>query len=267
MEGLKTDNNKPSNIRACIRQNKYTGVTSGLAKGYAQANLVVIEDTFASSFERFCRKNNKACPLLEIVGPNSYTTQFLAKNADLRRDLPQYKIFKYGKIVDIKYDIVDLYRPNFVFFLIGCSFTFENALIENGIELKHIKESKNVSMYNTNIPLISEGIFKGNLVVSMRPIKYNRVVDAAIITAHYPHMHGTPIHIGYPELIGIHCLERVDYGDSVEVGNDEIPVFWACGVSPQNVLLNAKLPVAITHVPGHMFITDLEHDSFYVKIE
>jgi uncharacterized protein YcsI (UPF0317 family) len=267
VEVLKTDNNEPANVREHIRQNKYTGVNSGIAKGYVQANLVAIEDTFASSFERFCKKNHKSCPLLEIVGPGSYATQFLAKNADLRRDLPKYNVFKYSKIIDVRYDIVDLYKPNFVFFLIGCSFTFENALIENGIELKHIKESKNVSMYNTNIPLISEGIFNGNLVVSMRPIKYNRVVDAAIITAHYPKMHGTPIHIGYPELIGIHCLKSVDYGDSIEVGNYEIPVFWACGVSSQNALLEAKLPIAITHVPGHMFITDLKDDSFYVKIE
>lgn len=259
--------NNPKEIRACIGQNRYTGHTSGLAKGYVQVNLVVLEDTYASDFEKFCKKNNKAIPLLEIVGPGSYETKLLAKNADLRRDLPKYKIYKNGVVIAVSHDILDIYKQHFVFFLIGCSFTFENALLSNAIELKHIKESKNVSMYNTNMPLIEEGIFRGNMVVSMRPIKYNRVVDATIITAHYPKMHGAPIHIGYPELIGISDISGVNYGDSIDIDDDEIPVFWACGVSSQNVLLNAKLPIAITHFPGHMFITDIKDNTFYEIIE
>ena len=267
MEDLKVSNSELFKLRSSIRQNKYVGFTSGLARGFVQTNLVVIEEEYAGTFELFCKKNSRACPLLEVVGPRSFTPQLLARNADLRRDLPRYKIFKDGQVIGIKKDIIDIYQPNFVFFLIGCSFTFENALLNEKIELKHVKELKNVSMYNTNVPLIPEGIFKGNLVVSMRPIKYNKVVDATIITAHYPKMHGAPVHIGYPELIGINNLNNVDYGDNIKVGEGEVPMFWACGVSPQNAILNAKLPIAITHVPGHMFITDLKDNYYYEIIE
>ncbi len=255
----------PRGLRELASIGQFDEPTSGMCNGYIQANLVVLPEEHAQDFKQFCRKNHKACPLLETVGPGSFSTTTLANGADLRTTLPRYTIWRGGKAGETVKDITDVYRDDLVFFLLGCSFSFESAMIQAGIRLRHVEEHKNVSMYDTTIELDPVGIFDGNMVVSMRPILYNRVVDACLITAHYPDVHGAPQHIGYPKLIGIADVHQPDYGDAVDIHDNEIPVFWACGVTPQNVLRRAKLPFAITHAPGHMFVADIKNDMLYKK--
>ena len=257
----------PYELRELASHGKFDSPTAGYCEGYVQANLVALPQEYAHDFEAFCRKNSKPCPLLEVVGPGTAFTSCLAKGADLRTTLPRYRVWRDGNVQEELQDVSALYREDLVFFLLGCSFSFESALMQAGISLRHVEEQRNVSMYNTNIPLEPVGVFTGNMVVSMRPISYNRVVDACLITAHYPRVHGAPVHVGYPHLIGISDLQSPDYGDSVSIHADEIPVFWACGVTPQNVLVQAKLPFAITHAPGHMFVGDLKNDDFYQDVK
>lgn len=253
----------PVELRQKASSGQFDSPTTGYCEGYVQANLVAMPDEFADDFEQFCKLNPKPCPLLEKVGPGDWQTRVIAQNADLRKELPKYKIFIDGKFDRAVTDITEIYRADWVFFLLGCSFTFEAPLMEAGIRLRHIEQGQNVSMYQTNIPLNAAGRFSGEMVVSMRPIRWDRVVDACIITAHYPDVHGAPIHIGYPEMIGIDDLTKVDYGDPVDIMEDETPVFWACGVTPQNALLHAKIPLAVTHFPGHMFVGDIRDKMFY----
>lgn len=257
---------RPYELRQLAAKGEFCSPTSGYCEGYIQANLVALPEEYAQDFETFCRKNPKPCPLLEVVGPGTVLTSRLAEGADLRTTLPRYRVWRDGKVEEEVQDVGDVYREDLVFFLLGCSFSFESALMQAGISLRHVEEQRNVSMYNTSIPLKPIGMFTGNMVVSMRPVRYNRVVDACLITAHYPEVHGAPVHVGYPHLIGIRDLQTPDYGDSVSIHDNEIPVFWACGVTPQNVLMQAKLPFAITHDPGHMFVGDLKNHDFYQKI-
>ena len=256
----------PSELRTLSAEGKFDAPTAGYCEGYIQANLVVLPQQYARDFETFCRKNPKPCPLLEVVGPGKYATTKLADNADLRNMLPRYKVWIDGKPQHEVQDISSFYNDDLVFFLLGCSFSFEAALMQAGISLRHVEEKKNVSMYDTTIGLESVGVFHGNMVVSMRPVRYDQVVQSCLITAHYPEVHGAPVHIGYPDLIGISDIQHVDYGDSVTIKENEIPVFWACGVTPQNVLTHAHLPFAITHAPGHMFVGDLKNDDYYQEI-
>ncbi len=255
---------KPIELRARATDGQFDQPTAGFCDGYVQANLVVLPKTYSDDFETFCRKNPKPCPLLEVVGPGTHATSRLADAADLNTTLPRYLVWKNGKIQAEVRSIQDFYHEDLVFFLLGCSFSFEEALIRSGIRLRHIELKQNVSMYNTDIPLQSSGPFDGRMVVSMRPIHYRQVAEACVITGRYPGVHGEPVHIGYPELIGIEDISRVDYGDPVEVKEQEIPVFWACGVTPQYVLQQAGLPFAITHAPGFMFVGDLRNEDFAV---
>jgi len=257
----------PSELRRLTGIDEHDSVTAGYCGEYVQANLVALPEKDAHDFEQFCINNPKPCPLLEIVGPGKYKTLTLAKGADLTRALPKYKVFIDGKPKYVVKNIVDFYRKDLVFFLLGCSFSFEEALLKAGIKLRHLEERKNVGMFNTNIDLNRVGKFSGKMVVSMRPIPHNRVVEACIITAHYPELHGAPVHIGSPEAIGINDILKIDYGDPVDIQDNEAPVFWACGVTPQNVLLNAKLPFAITHFPGHMFVSDIRNRDYYRVID
>jgi uncharacterized protein YcsI (UPF0317 family) len=227
-----------------------------------QANLVVLPETYAGDFEEFCKQNPKPCPLLEKVGPGNHLTGILADSADLLTTIPRYRVWKDGQIVSETPDIRQFYRDHLVFFLLGCSFSFEESLIRAGIHLRHIDEGKNVSMYDTNIELHPVGPFSGKMVVTMRPIHHRLVAKACAITAHFQDVHGEPVHVGDPELIGIKNIGRADYGDTVIIHPDEIPVFWACGVTPQNVLVKARLPFAITHAPGFMFVGDLLNSDF-----
>lgn len=252
----------PKEFRKLISEGKFHKPTAGYCPGFVQANLLILPKKFASEFEKFAKKNHKAIPILEIV-KNSFHTSFLANKANLLNELPSYDIFEKGKHIKAVKNIEKYYSKDLVFFLIGCSFTFENSLIQGGIPLRHIKQKKNVSMYNTGIKLNTSGIFKGNMVVSMRPIKKHKVTHSCVITSHFDKMHGSPIHIGYSKMIGIKNINKPDYGDYIEIKDDEIAVFWPCGVTPVNVLKEIKIPFAITHTPGHMFVSDKKDNEFY----
>jgi len=251
----------PREIRALIRQGKWDKVTAGLAMGYAQANLVILPQKYAFDFLLFCQRNPKPCPLLEVLEPGKFRTAFLAKNADVRMDIPRYNVYRHGKLEATVKEIEGLWKKDFVTFLLGCSFSFEEALLRAKIPIRHIEENKNVPMYITRIPCHSSGVFRGPMVVTLRPIPPDKVTQAVQITGRYASVHGAPVHIGDPSKIGIRNLRRPDFGDSVTIKKGEIPVFWACGVTPQAVVMRAKPELCITHTPGHMFISDLLNEE------
>jgi uncharacterized protein YcsI (UPF0317 family) len=243
-------------LRAEIRSGRYTGLTAGLAPRVAQANLVVLPRDVAAEFHQFCLANPKPCPLLEVTGPGDPVPHSLAPTADLRTDLPGYRLYRNGELVEERTDINDLWRDDLVAFLIGCSFTFERALLDAGVPVRHLQLGCNVPMYRTARQCVPVGRFHGPMVVSMRPIPAALVSTAIAVTEAYPHMHGAPVQVGDPAALGIMDLSAPDYGDAVPGKEGEVPVFWACGVTPQAVALASKVPFMITHSPGHMFITD-----------
>jgi len=247
----------PKEVRNLIRRGELVRPTSGLAPGYAQANLVILPKEVAFDFFLFCQRNPKPCPMLEVMEPGKYEPVLTAPGADLRVDVSLYRIYKEGKLVSEEKDITSYWTSELVCFLLGCSFTFETALMRAGIALRHITEGKNVAMYETSIEAVSAGIFSGPVVVSMRPIRVTKVVKSIQITSRFPLVHGAPLHIGDPEKIGIRDITHPQYGDYVGIREDEVPVFWACGVTPQAVALKSRPPLMITHSPGHMFITDI----------
>jgi uncharacterized protein YcsI (UPF0317 family) len=258
------DRLSPKKIRTLIRKGKWDKPTAGLAMGYAQANLVILPERYAFDFLLFCQRNPKPCPLLEVLDAGQYRTKFLASNADIRTDIPRYNIYRKGKLEAAVRKIKNLWRADFVTFLLGCSFSFEEALLRSKIPIRHIEENKNVPMYITNIPCNPAGIFYGPMVVSMRPMSPEKVSRAVQITSRYAAVHGAPVHIGDPSTIGIRNLGRPDFGNPVTTKRGEIPVFWACGVTPQAVVMKAKPDLCITHAPGHMFITDLLNEELAV---
>jgi uncharacterized protein YcsI (UPF0317 family) len=234
-----------------------TGPTPGLALGFVQANLVIVPREFAFDFLLFCQRNPKPCPLLDVTEPGDPEPKAVAPGADLRTDLPAYRVWRDGILADEPTDIRSLWRDDFVSFVIGCSFTFESALLEARLPVRHLELGVNVPMYNTSRPCRPAGRFAGPLVVSMRPMTPEQALSATRVCSRFPRAHGAPVHFGDPAAIGIANLDKPDYGDAVEVRPGEWPVFWACGVTPQAALMRAKLPLAITHKPGHMFLTDL----------
>jgi uncharacterized protein YcsI (UPF0317 family) len=250
--------------RTRIRAGQHTGPTSGLAPGFAQANLVVLPADEALDFLRFCVRNPKPCPLLEVTDTGSPHPHGLAADADLRTDLPRYRVFLDGELVDEPADIAHHWRSDLVAFLLGCSFTFEWALAAAGLPIAHQAQGVNVPMYVTNRRCSSAGRFDGPLVVSMRPFESDAISHVVDISARFPAMHGAPVHIGDPAEIGIDDLAAPDFGDAIVVGANEVPVFWACGVTPQAVAIEARSSLAIFHAPGHMFITDRHHHDFDV---
>ncbi|TVP87043.1 MAG: putative hydro-lyase [Alkalicoccus sp.] len=252
--------NSPDLERRRMRNGEWATSTAGLCRSYLQTNLVILPKNEAEHFAAFAAKNPKACPVIEEMPPGVYTPES-APSADIRTDLPKYRVYRDGKLAEKRSDIQSLWKDDFVTFLIGCSFTFEEALVQGGIPLRHIEEQKNVAMYRTTRPAEEAGPFSGPLVVSMRPVKTGDVQKAAEITRKYPEVHGGPVHAGNPEEIGITSIESPDYGEAVEIKEDEVPVFWACGVTPQAALLNAELPLVITHEPGCMFITDWTYED------
>lgn len=254
----------PAELRALSAAGEFDKPTAGYCPGYVQANLAAFPIEFAEDFATFCRLNPKPCPLLEVIGPGATTSKLLAPDADIREVIPRYQIWRDGECVETVKNLHEADTANFVFFLLGCSFSFEEALVNAGIPLRHIDEEKNVAMYRTNIPLEPAGPFKGNMVVSMRPIPNDKVKLAAEITGRYPDVHGSPVHTGIPASIGIQNIESPDYGEFVEIKDDETPVFWACGVTPQNVVREAKLPLAISHAPGYMFVSDIKNTEYAV---
>lgn len=266
MESLFKDPHQlsPKAIRSLIRKGKWDRPTAGLAMGYAQANLVILSEKYAFDFLLFCQRNPKPCPLLEVLEAGEYRTRFLSQEADIRTDIPRYNIYREGKLEATVKEIKGLWRKDFVTFLLGCSFSFEEALLRAKIPVRHIEQNKNVPMFISNISCKSSGIFHGPMVVTMRPIPSHKVSRAVQITSRYALVHGAPVHIGDPSLIGIKDLKRPDFGDPVTIKKNEVPVFWACGVTPQVIVMEAKPNLCITHTPGHMFISDLLNEELAI---
>lgn len=253
-----------NDVRLACRAGQLTGQTSGLAPGFTQANLVILPQDLARDFLIFCQRNPKPCPILHVTAPGETALDVIAANSDVRTDLPRYRVWQDGNLVAEPTDIRDFWQPDFVSFLIGCSFTFEAALQRAKVPVRHIELQRNVPMYRTNIPCQPAGIFQGPLVVSMRPLKPADAIRAVQITSRFPRVHGAPIHLGLPSQIGIQDLSQPDFGDSVPVGDDELPVFWACGVTPQSVIMSARPSFVITHSPGCMFVTDWQDEQLAV---
>lgn len=247
--------------RLAIRRGEYTGPTAGIAPGLVQANLAILPRALADDFFRFCHFNPKPCPVLAVSEPGDPRLPSLGEDVDIRTDLPRYRLWRNGEMVAEVADLKQVWRADLVAFLIGCSFSFEEALIEAGIPLRHIDNGTNVPMYRTNIETAPAGPFRGPLVVSMRPMKPADAIRAVQITSRFPAVHGAPVHIGKPEMIGIKDVMQPDYGDAVTVHDDELPVFWACGVTPQSVIAAMQPDFSVTHAPGHMLVTDLRNSS------
>ena len=254
-------NMKPQQVKDLIRSGEIDYQTSGMCNGYAQANLCILPKDSAFDFLLFCMRNPKPCPILEVGDVGSKEIKTMAQYGDICTDFPKYRIWKNGVLEKEVTDISEYWQDDFVYFLIGCSFSFESELLEADVPVRHIEENRNVPMFNTNIALEPAGKFHGNMVVSMRPIPDDLVVKAVNVTAAMPRVHGAPVHIGNPRAIGIEDVNCPDYGDSVTINEGETPVFWACGVTPQNAVMQTKPPIAITHSPGHMFITDVKNVS------
>ncbi len=251
-------------VRRRTRSGTFRGQTSGVAPGFVQGNLAILPAALAADFLRFCQLNPKPCPLIGVSQPGDPRVPELAEDLDIRTDIPQYRVWRDGALIDEPHDISKYWRDDLVSFLIGCSFSFEEALIEDGLEIRHIAYGRNVPMYRTNVACKPAGPFAGPMVVSMRPFRPADAIRAVQITSRFPTVHGAPVHIGKPELIGIKDIAKPDYGDAVEVREDELPVFWACGVTPQAVIAAAKPSFAITHAPGCMLVTDLRNSSLSV---
>jgi uncharacterized protein YcsI (UPF0317 family) len=219
--------------------------------------LVILPQAQADEFLLFCQRNPRACPLLAVGEPGQWNVAALGADMDLRSDVPGYNIYRDGQLASQTHALHEVWRDDLVAFAIGCSFSFEQMLMEAGIPLRHVEQRKNVSMYRSNIPNQVAGPFGGNMVVSMRPMKARDAIRAIQITSRFPAVHGAPVHLGDPALIGIADLARPDYGDAVQIASDELPVFWACGVTPQEAIRGACLPLVITHQPGYMLVTDI----------
>ncbi|BDI04752.1 putative hydro-lyase [Sphaerotilus microaerophilus] len=243
-------------VRQAARSGRLSGHTSGLAREQVQANLAILPASLAGDFLRFCQRNPKPCPLLAVSEPGQYLLDELGEDLDIRSDVPRYRVWQHGELVAEPTDLREFWRDDLVTFALGCSFSFEHGLLAAGIALRHVQQGRNVAMYRTNIATRSAGPFHGPMVVSMRPMKAADAIRAVQITARVPEVHGAPIHLGDPALIGIGNLARPDYGDAVEVLPDELPVFWACGVTPQSAIATARPAFCITHAPGHMLVTD-----------
>ena len=244
-------------VRQAIRSGEWAGHTSGMAPHFVQANMVFVPKDLAHDFLLYCQRNPKPCPLLAVSEPGDPRLPSLGDDLDVRTDLPRYQVWHRGERVADPTDILALWRDDLVSFALGCSFSFEQLLIDAGIPLRHVQEGKNVAMYRTHIPTVRSGSFHGPLVVSMRPMVSANAIRAILATARLPMIHGAPVHLGDPALIGIADLQRPDFGDPVDILPGEIPVYWACGVTPQVAVMEARLEFCITHAPGCMLVTDL----------
>lgn len=248
-------------LRLKARAGELTSHTSGLAPDLVQGNLMILPKAYAGDFLLFCQRNPRPCPLLGVSAPGETAFAALGRDIDIRTDLPRYRVWRDGERVEEPQDVRHVWRDDLVSFIIGCSFSFEQALLDAGVPLRHVAQGRNVAMYRTLLPTVAAGAFHGPMVVSMRPMKAEHAIRAVQITSRFPGVHGAPVHLGDPALIGIHRLDQPDYGDAVEVRPDELPVFWACGVTPQAVVQAARLPFCITHAPGAMLVTDLTNAS------
>ncbi|MGA7984576.1 MAG: putative hydro-lyase [Burkholderiales bacterium] len=258
------DRADPRAARRAIRSGAHAGQTAGLAPGYVQGNVCILPREYADDFFVYCQRNPKPCPLLAASDPGDPRLPALAGDLDIRTDVPSYRVFRDGEHVEDVRDIRELWRADLVAFVLGCSFSFEEALIEAGLPLRHISQGRGVPMYLTNLETAPAGPFRGGMVVSMRPFTPADAIRAVQITTRFPSVHGAPVHIGKPELLGIEDLSKPWVGDATEVKDDELPVFWACGVTPQSAVRHARPPLCITHTPGHMLVTDLKNASLAV---
>lgn len=244
-------------FRSLCRSSTHTGPTNGKCPGFLQCNLVVLRKEDAFDFLLFCQRNSKSCPIVDVCENGSFNPTGITKSSDLRTDLPAYNVYSNGKLVQGNLsDVRSLWPTDGVAFLLGCSFTFDHVLIANRISARHIEMKRNVSMYRTNLKCREAGRFKGNVVVTMRPVKGGDVAKVVTLSCKYPEAHGAPIHIGSPEDLGITDLSKPDWGDPVEVREGEVPVFHACGVTSQEVIMSSGVSFAITHSPGCMFVSD-----------
>jgi len=246
-----------ASVRQHARSGQLTEPTGGMAMGFVQANLVVVPRELAFDFLLFCQRNPKPCPLLDVTEPGDPEPRLAAPGADIRTDVPRYRVYRDGKLIDEPADLHGWWRDDLVAFLIGCSFTFENALVQGGVMPRHLEMGCNVPMYRTNIACRPAGVFRGPMVVSMRPMTPAQAIVATRICNRFPRAHGAPVHFGDPAAIGIRDIARPDFGDSVEIRSGEVPVFWACGVTPQAVAMEVRPSLMLTHKPGCMFVTDL----------
>jgi uncharacterized protein YcsI (UPF0317 family) len=251
-------------VRQRVRQGEITGHTSGLAPGCVQGNVVILPGKLAGDFLRFCQLNPKPCPVLAVGAPGDPALPTLGADIDMRTDVPRYRVFRNGELVEEPTDIRHLWRGDLVSFILGCSFSFEWALLEDGLTMRHMSLGKNVPMYRTSVPTAPAGPFHGPLVVSMRSFRPAEAIRAVQITSRFPGVHGAPVHIGLPGLIGIWNLAKPDWGDAVEVPADELPLFWACGVTPQAIIAEARPEFCITHSPGSMLVTELKNSQLAV---
>lgn len=254
----------PQALRQQIRSGDFRGNTSGCCPGYVQCNMVILPSDWAAEFLQFCQDNPKPCPLIAVSEPGEYQIAKLGRDIDIRTDIPSYRLFEQGKLSAEVTDITDLWRDDLVAFLLGCSFSFEEALVAEGLDVRNISEGVNVPMYRTNIDCTPAGPFTGKMVVSMRPFTPEDALKAVDISGRFPSVHGEPIHYANPADIGIQDINQPDYGDTVTIKDGEHPLFWACGVTPQVALENAKPPFCITHSPGYMLVTDIENTELEV---
>jgi len=247
----------PCDVRGMIRQNKLSDHTAGISLGYLQGNVVILPSSHAMDFFRFCQRNPKPCPLVGVSDTGNPLLPTLGQDVDIRTDVGLYNVYRDGELAEQVSDIRDLWSGDFVTFVLGCSFSFEEALMSEGVQLRHIIENKTVSMYRTNLKTVPAGPFSGDTVVSMRPLSVSDTIRSIEITSRFPQAHGTPVHFGDGAAIGIADLSKPDWGEVTAFQDDEIPVFWACGVTPQAAVRNARPPICITHAPGRMLISDI----------
>ncbi|MEO9273233.1 putative hydro-lyase [Marinomonas sp. 5E14-1] len=255
----------PEEVRALIRSGEWKINTSGVSSGFVQGNIVILPKSWADDFLKFCQMNPKPCPIVGMSdNPGDFLLPSVGHDVDIRTDVPSYKVFRNGEVVDEVTDIRDVWQDDLVTFVLGCSFSFEEALVADGLEIRNITENVNVPMYRTNIECRSAGPFSGTTVVSMRPMKPKDAIRAIQICTRFPSVHGAPLHFGDPADIGINDINQPDFGDAVTIKEGEVPVFWACGVTPQVALEQAKPPLCITHSPGCMLVTDLRNSQLAV---
>ena len=247
----------PREVRRLIRAGQFTKDTTGLAMGYIQGNLAILPEKYALDFAAFCQRNPKPCPVIAISEVGSTELPTLAPDFDLRTDVSKYRVFREGVFIEAVTDISDYWRNDYVAFVLGCSYSFEEALVSAGLPLRHLDLGRAVPAYNTNITTTKSGPFEGGMVCSMRPFKPADAIRAVEVTSRFPLTHGAPVHFGDPTEIGITDIMKPDYGDPPAIEEGEVPVFWACGITPQVVVTNAKPEICITHFPAHMLITDL----------
>ncbi|MHB1159604.1 MAG: putative hydro-lyase [Chloroflexota bacterium] len=257
-------NVSPREIREAVRSGRLTRTSRGMAPGYTQASLVVLESRYAYDFLVFAQRNPKPCPILEVLDRGSYESVFAAPGADVRTDLPRYRVYRNGAIECDVTDVKDFWSDDLVAFLLGCAMSFDAALDRAGIPNRHVEEGRSGSLYNSNIPCPPAGVFRGNMVVSMRPYSAAQAIRAVQVTTRFQRTHGEPVHIGDPAVIGIRDLSKPDYGQPVSIREGDVPVFWACSVTPQSIAMNERLPFMITQSPGHMMVTDIRDDEITV---